>query len=107
MNEEVELIELARLSMPGEAGMIKELLENNGIDVIVQGASLNNLMPGGYSETVLLVKPTRQAYPWLESAIKENHTYQTPEIIALAVEAGADDYLRWLSASLNTERTTA
>ena len=54
--EEVELVELARLSMPGEAGMIKELLENNGIDVIIQGASLNNLMPGGYSETVLLVK---------------------------------------------------
>ena len=54
--EEVELVELARLSMPGEAGMIKELLENNGIDVIIQGASLNNLMPGGYSETLLLVK---------------------------------------------------
>jgi hypothetical protein len=54
--KEVELIELARLSKPGDAGMIKELLENNGVDVIVQGESLNALWPGGYAETVLLVK---------------------------------------------------
>jgi len=62
MNEEqeVQLVELARLSKPGEAGMIKELLENNGIDVIVQGASLNDLWPGGYSETALLVKQSDQ-----------------------------------------------
>jgi len=58
-------------------------------------------------ESLLLIKTTRQAYPRLEAAIKENHPYQTPEIIALPVEAGADDYLSWLSASLNTERTTA
>jgi len=58
-------------------------------------------------ESLLLIKTTRQAYPRLETAIKENHSYQTPEIIALPVEAGADDYLGWLSASLNTERTTA
>jgi len=62
MNEEqeVELVELARLSKTGNAGMIKELLENNGIDVIVQGASLTNLWPGGLSETVLLVKESDQ-----------------------------------------------
>jgi hypothetical protein len=62
MNEEqeVELVELARLSKTGDAGMIKELLENNGIDVIVQGASLTNLWPGGLSETVLLVKESDQ-----------------------------------------------
>jgi len=55
-------------------------------------------------ETLLLIKTTRQTYPYLESAIQQNHKYQTPEIIALPVEAGSDDYLRWLSASLNTER---
>jgi len=58
MNEEqeVELVELARFSKPGVAGMVKELLENNGIDAIVQGASLGDLWPGGLSETLLLVK---------------------------------------------------
>ncbi|MDQ3010134.1 MAG: divalent-cation tolerance protein CutA [Acidobacteriota bacterium] len=57
-------------------------------------------------EALLLIKTNRQTYPRLESAIKQNHKYQTPEIIALPVAAGADDYLRWLSASLNTERIT-
>ncbi len=57
-------------------------------------------------ETLLLIKTNRQTYLRLEAAIQENHKYQTPEIIALPVEAGADDYLRWLSASLNMERTT-
>ena len=58
-------------------------------------------------ETLVLIKTTRQTYLRLESAIKENHAYQMPEIIALPVVVGADDYLHWLSASLNTERTTA
>ena len=58
MNEEqeVELVELARFSMPGEAEMVKELLENNGIDAIVQGASLGELLPGGLADTLVLVK---------------------------------------------------
>src|SRR5215813_5415824 len=34
-------------------------------------------------ETLLLIKTTCTAYPRLETAIKENHPYQTPEITAL------------------------
>jgi periplasmic divalent cation tolerance protein len=52
-------------------------------------------------ETLLLIKTTRAAYPRLETAIKENHPYQTPEIIALPVEAGSNEYLSWLTASVN------
>lgn len=52
------------------------------------------------SEILLLIKTTRAAYPRLETAIKENHPYQTPEIIALAVEAGSGEYLSWLEASV-------
>ena len=52
------------------------------------------------SESLLLIKTTRQAYPRLEAAIKESHSYQTPEIIALPVEAGTNDYLNWLMASI-------
>jgi periplasmic divalent cation tolerance protein len=53
------------------------------------------------SEVLLLIKTTRAAYPRLETAIKENHPYQTPEIIALAIEAGSGEYLSWLAASVN------
>jgi periplasmic divalent cation tolerance protein len=54
------------------------------------------------NEVLLLIKTTRAAYPRLEITIKENHPYQTPEIVALPVEAGLDDYLNWLAASVKT-----
>jgi periplasmic divalent cation tolerance protein len=53
------------------------------------------------TESLLLIKTTRAAYPRLETAIKENHPYQTPEIIAMPVEAGSNGYLNWLTASVN------
>jgi periplasmic divalent cation tolerance protein len=49
------------------------------------------------SEVLLLIKTTRAAYPRLETVIKENHPYQTPEIVALPIEAGLDAYLNWLT----------
>ena len=52
------------------------------------------------SEILLLIKTTRPAYQRLETVIKENHPYQTPEIIALPVEAGLGDYLSWLVAAV-------
>jgi periplasmic divalent cation tolerance protein len=52
------------------------------------------------SEILLLIKTTRPAYQQLEAVIKENHPYQTPEIIALPVEAGLGDYLNWLTAAI-------
>ena len=54
------------------------------------------------NEVLLLIKTTRAAYPRLEITIKENHPYQTPEIVALPVETGSDDYLNWLAASVKT-----
>jgi periplasmic divalent cation tolerance protein len=52
------------------------------------------------SEILLLIKTTRPAYQRLETVIKENHPYQTPEIIALPVQAGLGDYLSWLTAAI-------
>jgi periplasmic divalent cation tolerance protein len=52
------------------------------------------------NEVLILIKTTRAAYPLLETTIKENHPYQTPEIVALPVEAGLNDYLNWLAASV-------
>ncbi len=52
------------------------------------------------AEALLLIKTTLAAYVRLEAAIKQNHTYETPEIIALPVEAGSDGYLNWLETSV-------
>ena len=49
------------------------------------------------SETLLLIKTTRAAYPALEKFIREHHSYKTPEIISLPIEFVLTDYLDWLT----------
>jgi periplasmic divalent cation tolerance protein len=56
------------------------------------------------NEFLLLIKTTRAAYPHLEAAIRTNHSYQTPEILALEVEAGAKGYLDWLEEIVVPDR---
>jgi periplasmic divalent cation tolerance protein len=49
-------------------------------------------------EWQLLIKTTVDAFPALEAHIKENHSYDTPEIIATPIAAGSAEYLGWVSA---------
>ena len=50
------------------------------------------------SEVPLLIKTTAKCYPALEAAIRAQHPYETPEIIALPVTRGLPDYLAWVAA---------
>ena len=52
------------------------------------------------NEALLLIKTTSAAYPKLEQAIRELHSYQTPEIMALPVAAVSADYLAWIQAAV-------
>ena len=54
-------------------------------------------------EHLLLIKTTRARYPELESRIKELHTYEVPEVIAVSLERGSAEYLNWLSAALDDD----
>jgi periplasmic divalent cation tolerance protein len=54
------------------------------------------------SEVLLIIKTARAIYSELEATIKENHPYQTPEIIALPIETGSDAYLSWLTRSVKS-----
>ncbi len=56
------------------------------------------------TETLLLIKTLREKYSAVEASIKTHHLYQTPEIIALPVEAGSADYLTWLASSVGGGR---
>jgi periplasmic divalent cation tolerance protein len=51
-------------------------------------------------EFTLLVKTTRARLPAVDSAIRELHSYDVPEIIALPIAAGSKDYLAWLIDSV-------
>jgi periplasmic divalent cation tolerance protein len=48
-------------------------------------------------EHPLLIKTTAERYPALEAAIRANHPYELPEIIAVPVERGLTEYLDWVA----------
>ena len=49
-------------------------------------------------EHPMLIKTTRERYPALEAAIRANHPYELPEIVALPLTAGLPAYLDWVAA---------
>ena len=48
------------------------------------------------SEVLMIVKTQRHLFEALKRRVKELHSYTVPEIIALPVIEGSDDYLNWL-----------
>ncbi len=48
------------------------------------------------SEVLLLAKTRMENFARIVNLVKEIHSYDVPEIIALPVLAGSDDYLEWI-----------
>jgi len=88
-----------------EASRIAELLVNSRLAACVQ------ILPEVQSvyrwkgeverntEILLLAKTTSDKFDELDRAVREIHSYDTPEIIALPVNAASESYLNWLLAS--------
>ena len=55
------------------------------------------------NETLLVIKSTNDCYVALERRVKELHSYDVPEVIALTIERGSDQYLSWLRESISKE----
>lgn len=55
------------------------------------------------NESLLIIKTTSGKYPELEARIKSLHSYQVPEIIALDIEKGNAEYIKWLHQVVNDE----
>jgi periplasmic divalent cation tolerance protein len=51
-------------------------------------------------ETMLLVKTTRRGWAKLRDAIRGMHSYEVPEIVAVPIVAGLDEYLGWIGESV-------
>jgi periplasmic divalent cation tolerance protein len=47
-------------------------------------------------ESLLLVKTKASLFSEIISLVKTIHSYEVPEIIALPIIAGSEDYLKWL-----------
>jgi periplasmic divalent cation tolerance protein len=51
-------------------------------------------------EVLLLMKTTSAQLPVLEAAVRELHSYEVPEFLALDVASGSQPYLDWLLNSV-------
>jgi periplasmic divalent cation tolerance protein len=82
--------------------------------VAEQLAACVNLCPGVTSiyrwqgevesaeEVLAIFKTDRACYPALQQAIKRQHPYEVPEIIAVEVAEGSPEYLQWLGGQLRS-----
>ena|SRR5579864_5204293 len=51
-------------------------------------------------EWLLLIKTTAEKFPGVRDAIRELHSYELPECIAISIEEGSAAYLEWIDESL-------
>lgn len=54
-------------------------------------------------EWQLIVKTDLAHFSALEAKIRELHSYEVPEIIALPILAGSPPYLQWISDNVSSE----
>lgn len=47
-------------------------------------------------EVPVLIKTRSGRYPEVEAAVRELHPYELPEIVAVPVRHGSDEYLQWV-----------
>jgi periplasmic divalent cation tolerance protein len=50
-------------------------------------------------EFLLLIKTRRALFDKIECKVKEIHSYEVPEIIAMPITRGSEPYLNWLRES--------
>ena len=56
-----------------------------------------------HSEWLCIVKTRRDLYKAVESSILQHHTYEIPEILAIPILDGHEDYIRWLERELSSK----
>jgi len=55
------------------------------------------------SECLLIIKSRRDLFEPLRSELEKLHSYEVPEVVALAVVEGSPAYLSWLDHELHPE----
>jgi periplasmic divalent cation tolerance protein len=52
-------------------------------------------------ECMLVIKSSRDLFDRLRLELEKAHTYEVPEVVAVAIVAGAPNYLAWLDHAVN------
>ncbi len=76
-------------------------------------AACVNVLPAVYSvyhwqdnvesakENMIVIKTIQEKYSALETVITSLHPYEVPEIIAINIDSGLPEYLKWIESSIN------
>jgi len=48
------------------------------------------------TEALMILKSVKNHFDEIASQVKRLHSYETPEIIAIPIIAGSEDYLKWI-----------
>ena len=56
------------------------------------------------TEQLVIIKTRRALFVVVRDRILQLHPYKVPEILAVPVEAGSEEYLRWLKESTSPPR---
>ena len=51
-------------------------------------------------EVLLIIKSSRDRFDALRTSLEKLHSYEVPEVIAMAVVDGAQNYLNWMDGEL-------
>ncbi|HUS04642.1 MAG TPA: divalent-cation tolerance protein CutA [Dehalococcoidia bacterium] len=106
MEQQSKIVILITTSSEGEARKVADLLLNE------RKAACVNIVPKVESlfwwqgkiesaqENLLIVKTNTAKLKEITDLIKKVHTYEVPEIIALPIIGGNEDYIKWLDAIL-------
>jgi periplasmic divalent cation tolerance protein len=57
-------------------------------------------------EILLIVKTIASKFDALEKAVREIHSYETPEIVAVPMTAGSSGYIRWILENVGDKAAT-
>jgi periplasmic divalent cation tolerance protein len=55
-------------------------------------------------EVPVLIKTTTERYAALETAIRQHHPFELPEIVAVPITRGLPDYLAWVTNETTTDQ---
>ena len=52
-------------------------------------------------ESLIILKTTERKFDALAARVKELHSYENPEIVAVPILKGSSDYLAWIDAEVD------
>ena len=101
-----KIVVLSTCATEADAGRLARALVEKGLAACV------NVVPGVGSfyrwngkiesgaEFLLIIKTSRELFPALSAEMEKLHPYEVPELLALPVVAGSENYLNWLRSNL-------